>query len=122
MSPGISFGPRVEWGAYSQPGMLLLARTQEVKPLAVRVLFAAMGRHDINGHAPFRPRELADILRTVDMETGEVRSAQSDTVSDALRQAKEVGYVLPESTARCVVLAPHMFQKGKGAPLHCVHH
>jgi hypothetical protein len=91
-------------------------------PLAVRVLFAAMGRHDRGGHARFRRGELADVLGSVDTATGEVMPGRSDTVSKAIKAAKHLGYVTEDSTARCLVLSPHVFQKRWGSTEPCAYH
>lgn len=115
----IEFAGGGEWGAYSQLEMGLLARSTDVTPLAVRVLFAAMGRHDRHGHARFRLGELADTLGSIDIATGAVRSARKDTVSDAIKAAKRLGYIADESTARCLVLHRRSFQKAHGRIEDC---
>jgi hypothetical protein len=115
----IQFGDRVEWGAYAQPAMTMWARSPDVSPMAVRVLFAALGRHDQTGHAPFRVRELADVLSSVDKTTGQLVAARLDSVSKAVRSAKELGYITEGSTARCLVLSPRVFQKASGRRLTC---
>lgn len=115
----INFGDRVEWDAYAQPAMEMWARSPEVSPLAVRVLFAALGRHDRTGHAPFRARELAEVLSSADRKTGELVAARPDSVSKAVRAAKELGYIADESTARCLILSPRVFQKASGRSATC---
>ncbi|MGY1686884.1 hypothetical protein ACI8AK_14965 [Geodermatophilus sp. SYSU D00867] len=115
----IDFGDRVEWGAYAQPAMAMWARSPDLSPMAVRVLFAAMGRHDQTGHAPFRVRELADVLSVADKGTGQLVAARPDSVSKAVRSAKELGYIANESTARCLVLSPRLFQKASGRRTTC---
>ena len=115
----IDFGNRVEWGAYAQPAMTVWAKSPDVSPMAVRVLFAAMGRHDQTGHAAFRVRELADVLSAVDKRTGQLVTARPDSVSKAVRSAKELGYIAEGSTARCLVLSPRVFQKASGRRATC---
>ncbi len=102
--------------------MGLFARNTAVTPLAVRVLFAALGRHDRDGHARFRSGELADILGWIDVATGEVRSARRDTVSGAIASAKHLGYIADESGARCLVLHRRTFQKAHGRIEDCAVH
>ncbi len=87
--------------------------------MAVRILFAAMGRHDQTGHAPFRVRELADVLSSVDKSTGQLVPARLDSLSKAVRSAKELGYIAEESTVRCLVLSTHVFQKASGRRATC---
>lgn len=115
----IEFSGGSEWGAYSQLEMGLFARNAAVTPLAVRVLFAALGRHDRDGHARFRVGELADILGRIDVTTGEIRRARKDTVSDAIAAAKHLGYIAEESGARCLVLHRRTFQKAHGRIEDC---
>lgn len=115
----IDFGHRVEWGAYAQPAMTMWARSPDVSPMAVRVLFAALGRHDQTGHAPFRVRELAEVLSAVDKRTGQLVPARPDSVSKAVRSAKELNYITEWSTARCLVLSPRVFQKASGRRMTC---
>jgi hypothetical protein len=119
---GIAFATGSEWGAYAQAEMSRWAKDGAVTPLAVRVLFAAMGRHDRNGHARFRPGELADVLGSIDVMTGEVRTARRDSVSDAVKAAKRLGYIGEESTVRCLVLSRHCFQKSWGSADPCEVH
>jgi len=119
---GISFASGSEWAAYAQVEMSRWAKDAAVTPLAVRVLFAAMGRHDRNGHARFRSGELADVLGSIDVTTGEVRPARRGAVSDAIKAAKRLGYITDESFARCLVLSRHTFQKSWGSPQPCAAH
>lgn len=119
---GINFATGSEWGAYAQQEMSRWAKDGAVTPLAVRVLFAAMGRHDRNGHARFRSGELADVLGSIDVTTGEVRPARRDTVSAAITVAKRLGYIAEDSSARCLVLSRHIFQKSWGSPEPCPVH
>jgi hypothetical protein len=119
---GIAFATGSEWGAYAQGEMSRWAKDGAVTPLAVRVLFAAMGRHDRNGHARFRPGELADVLGSIDVTTGEIRPARRGAVSDAIKAAKRLGYITDESFARCLVLSRHIFQNSWGSPQVCAAH
>ncbi len=119
---GIAFAAGGEWGAYSQVEMARLAQAVEVTPLAVRVLFAALGRHDRSGHARFRPGELARILGSIDVTTGEIRTGRSDSVSSAIDSAKRLGYITEESWARCLVVPRTMFQKRHGRIEECQVH
>lgn len=117
--PGIQFAGNAEWGAYCQQEMARWAKTPEVSPLAVRVLFAAMGRHDRSGHAPFDRGELADVLGGVDVRTGEVVPARADSVSKAIKAAKHLGFVGDDSTVRCLILRRQEFQKASGPRVPC---
>lgn len=118
----ISFAGDSQWGAYSQTELSRWSKQAEITPLAVRILFAAMGRHDSSGHARFRPGELADVLGSVDTVTGELVAARADSVSKAIRAAKHLGYITEESTVRCLVLSRHTFQKAWGSTKPCAYH
>src|SRR5688572_12090470 len=83
--PGIRLaGP---WGAHSQSVMTEWARHASA-PLATRLLFAALGRHNRNNHASFMRGELAELLGEIDFVTGEVVPVRSDSLTKALRKAK----------------------------------
>jgi hypothetical protein len=81
--------------------------------LAYRVHFAALGWADRQGHASFGPGGLAAVLGT----DGTPLSHQSTT--NAVARAKKLTLVSPQSRAGCLVLAAHLFQKRKGAPVKC---
>jgi hypothetical protein len=118
----IRFAGGATWGAYNQSAMLRRSSRPESGPLSVRLLFAALGRHDRAGHARFAPNELAELLSTVDARTGETAPRRADSLSQAIRLAKAVGYIESESTARCLVLSRADFQKAKGRFERCVVH
>jgi hypothetical protein len=107
--PGIDFGLGVKWVAASQPTMTLWSRNPGLG-LRERVLFAAMGRVDPTGHAPFGVGELASQL-----------GAKDGSVSKAIRQAKEAGLIHADSQARCIILPGYAFQRGKGQQVSCPH-
>lgn len=117
----IDFPDHSKWVAVSQKGMASWAGRPDISTLAVRVLFAAMSRADRAGHAVFRPGELRDLLGSVDTATGELLPARSDTLRNGIRAAKRVGMIQDHSVARCLVLAPSMFQRAEGAALKCIH-
>jgi hypothetical protein len=118
---GIDFGLGVPWAALAQPAIAEFAANPDIHPLAVRVLFAALSRMDSSGHAGFGTGELGRILSSVDRQTGELRKASWSAVSDAIRQAKAAGYVMSDSTARCLVLSPRRFTKSFGQWGNCIH-
>jgi hypothetical protein len=122
MSSRIGFGPGVPWAAFSQLEMGLWAQRSDIQPLATRVLFAAMSRVNRAGHAAFGKGELADMLGRLDDRTGEIVSARADTVSKAITAAKRVGFVMDDSTARCLVLPGWAFQRNSGGAASCTVH
>jgi hypothetical protein len=120
--PQIRFPGGAAWGAYNQAAMMRFASRPATGPLAVRILFAALGRHDRAGHARFAPNELAQLFEWVDTETGELRPRRADSISQAIAAAKEALFIGPESTARCLVLSSTDFQKARGRIESCVVH
>jgi hypothetical protein len=118
----IHFAGGSTWGAYSQAEMLAWARWKTEVDLSIRVLFAALGRHDREGHARFAPKELAEILGTVDLATGEHRAAHPSSVSRAIGKAKGIDLISGASNAKCLVLPRHRFQKAFGSATPCRYH
>lgn len=118
----ITFANDGPWFACSQREMALWATDTDKGPLWLRVMFAAFGNLMPTGHAPFSIGELPRILGKVDTSTGRVAEARPDSVSKALGEARRRGLISPGSTARCIVLPNHAFQKGtKGRPPCRVH-
>lgn len=108
----ISFGHDRPWGGVSQHEYLRMAQNP-THQLAYRVHFAAIGWADRHGHAGFTP---AGWLHSLGKE-GKPLSDQS--TRSAVARAKELDLVSPRSGAACLMLPPHLFQKGKGAPVPC---
>ena len=79
-------------------------------PVWIRVGALAFGCHRRNGHANFGPGEIAEILGT----PGNPLSASS--VSNAIKLAKNAGWIANESNSRCLVVPPHAVQGGLGHP------
>lgn len=79
-------------------------------PLWIRVASLAFGCHRRNGHAPFGTGDIAEILGT----PGDPLSKQS--VTNAIRLAKNAGWIAQESTARCLVVPSHAVRGGLGHP------
>jgi MarR family len=73
--------------------------------LWLRVAALAFAHHKRNGHANFESGEIAKILGV---------SAQS--VSRAIKKAKELGFIAGESNARCLVVPPWAVWGGPGHP------
>ncbi|MEU0169466.1 hypothetical protein ABZ214_29105 [Streptomyces iakyrus] len=111
-SSSINFGPDRPWGGVSQREFQRKAQ-EPWHPLAYRVLFAALGWADRQGHAAFDPGKLAALLG----KDGKPLSDQS--TNNAISRAKKWDLVSPRSGAACLVLPPYLFQKGKGAPKPC---
>ncbi|WP_256986876.1 hypothetical protein [Streptomyces sp. BR123] len=111
----INFGPGKPWGAVSQHEYRRMARDERFA-LAHRVHFAALGWADRHGHASFGPNGLAAVLS----KSGTPLSKQSTT--GAVASAKRLDLVSPRSSAACLVLGSHVFQKERGAPSPCRTH
>jgi hypothetical protein len=119
---GISFAGNSPWVACSQLEMGLWAQRDDIAPRAVRVLFAALAKVDRTGHSPFASGELAALLGSVDPRTGVLSRARPDAVSDAIAHAKRLGFIARESSARCLVVHGHAFQRASGASRTCAVH
>lgn len=102
----ISFGPGAPWGAISQKDCRAKARDPLIKPLAVRVYFAALGWGNQVGHAEFAEGALASILAVANGQT-----LTRQAVQKGIASAKGMALIAPESGARCLVLPRHHFQK-----------
>ncbi|GAA0530807.1 hypothetical protein GCM10010172_09380 [Paractinoplanes ferrugineus] len=100
----ITFPGDGPWVAVSQHKMQKWATDEGTGPLAIRVMFAAIGHQNSTGHAELAKGELCRILGRADKETGRLEPAGSDTVSRAIRNAKASGFIAPESGARCLVV------------------
>lgn len=116
MQSKIWFGPNTTWGALNQTEMHRLA-TDVRHELAYRVHYMAIARANAIGHAEFGVDELRHLLRT---KAGE--ASRDTTVSGAIRKAKNLGLIQPESTARCLVLAHYQFQRSDRASRSCRTH
>lgn len=82
-------------------------------PGLMRLEKAVLGRSDAAGHAQFGPGELAEILSTVNRNTG-VASAMDDAqLKRLIKKAKACGIVSEDSTRRCLRRASHMWTGGR---------
>lgn len=79
-----------------------------------------MSRMNSLGHAQFGMGELARLIGTVAGD--EVKARRRDSVSVAIKEAKNRGFIAPESTARCLVLRHHVFQKSTKTRWRCPVH
>lgn len=95
-----------------QAHWLAMAKDPEVRPLALRVKFAAHARHRRNGHAEFRRGELRQLLVSVDTKTGELRPANSAVLSRAIQFAIRKTWISPLSDVRCLVVLPEFVSGG----------
>lgn len=93
-------------------------------PLWLRITALAYGVHRRNGHAPFKPGEIALATSVVDSETGEIKTPSRNRISEAIRQAVEIGFLHRDSNARCLVVPPWGIEGGMlGSPSEkCKHH
>lgn len=125
-SPGKTGGRRNQngkmWfptGRYSMQGddeLIALAQLRPRKgekgiPVFVRIMFAAMGRGNIWGHAAFAPGELARLIGLGNNSRTIVKGGVQDLV--------KVGLAAPESTPRCVVLSAALYRRGDYSEVEC---
>jgi hypothetical protein len=73
--------------------------------LWIRVAAMAFGKHTANGHAGFKPGELANLLgKPGKDDLWEQPTPQQ--LSNAIRQAKKAGWIAEESSSRCLRVPP----------------
>lgn len=82
----------------------------------LRVASLAYGKHRANGHANFRPGEVAVILSSIDTTTGEITKPSRQSVGRAIRVAVEYGWLAAGSSSCCLVVPGHAVQGGLGSP------
>ena len=93
-------------------------------PKWLRVAALAYGSHENNGHARFKRGEVALVLGTVDHQTGEVIPLDRRELFRVIGQAVEYEWLMPDSTARCLIVPAHAVKKGsltapvKPCPIH----
>ncbi|RFZ65618.1 hypothetical protein DE4576_03387 [Mycobacterium marinum] len=77
-------------------------------PLWIRVASLALGCHRANGHAAFQSGEIAEILGMPGLPLS------ASAVSNAIKAAKNAGWIDARSTSRCLVVPPHAVHGGLG--------
>ena len=93
-------------------------------PLWLRITALAYGVQRRNGHAPFKPGEIALATSVVDSDSGEIKTPSRSRISEAIRQAIDLGFLHRDSHARCLVVPPWGIEGGMlGSPSEkCKHH
>lgn len=81
-------------------------------PYWLRVASLAYGSHAANGHARFRPGEIALVLGCVDPVTGEVRPLDKHNVQRSIAKAIEFGWLDKTSGSLCLVVPGHAVAGG----------
>lgn len=86
-----------------------------------RVAALAYGSHQNNGHAPFKPGQVALVLGGIDASTGEFIPCRN--VTRPISLAVEFGLLAPGSYHRCLIVPSHAVRKGAmfTAPTVCAH-
>lgn len=93
-------------------------------PLWLRVAALAYGRHDSNGHAPFKRGQVALILGRPPDDTGGPHPLDRREVWRAIDRAVMFEWLAEGSNARCLVVPAHAVKKGrlgereKPCPIH----
>jgi len=119
VTTGISFE---EWGGVDQQQARHMARDPDVKPLYLRVMFAAIGWSNLIGHAEFAASGLALVLQSSDPRTGEISIPCRRQVNAAIDRARDMGLV-SEGSSRFCLLAPSWWEKAGGTGgKSCTHH
>ncbi len=83
----------------------------------LRVACLAFGRHRGNGHAPFRPGEVALILGTPDPQHPTcVIPLDKHNLQRAIRSAVDNGWLAVGSGSTCLIVPGHAVTGGLGQP------
>lgn len=110
------------WSRHYQHAWLDRAGERSL-PNWLRVACVAYGQHRANGHAMFRPGDLALILAHVDGDTGEVTPLDRRHLHRAIQKAVQYGWLANGSTARCLIVPAHAVTGGLGsATAECPQH
>ncbi|MEV0733308.1 hypothetical protein [Polymorphospora sp. NPDC050346] len=101
------------WGGINQAAQQRRAKDPR-HPLVYRIEFAAIGWANNVGHSRFDGLPLAQILAD-----GKGNQPNRQSIDKAIRKAKELGLIVPESNARCLVVSPRAFQRGGRGTYTC---
>jgi len=85
-------------------------------PLWLRVASLAFGCHRANGHARFKPGEVAMVFGTVDPDTGAIQPQDKHNIQRAIRAAESRGWLAEGSSSLCLVVPAHAVEGGLGHP------
>lgn len=96
---------QTEWQLRSADGRL---------PKWFRVVALAYGTHTANGHAPQAQGVIADMLGTVDTDTGVIMP--DGNVARWIQAGVDRGFLATGSTARCLIVPGHTFRSAPGNP------
>lgn len=101
--------------SFHYQGVWLERAANPALPNWLRLASLAFGKHRANGHANFGVGQIAKLLarRTPD---GQLKPLSDSGVSNAIRRAKELGFIANESHSRCLVVPPHAVTRGLGSP------
>lgn len=119
MSEGFHFD---QYGAVDQVHARQMARDPDVKPLYLRVMFAAIGWSNLIGHAEFAQSGLAVVLQTNDPRTGELSIPSARQVNAAIERAREMTLVSDTSSRFCLVAPPWWHKAGGKGGRSCTYH
>jgi hypothetical protein len=89
-------------------------RSASSAPAWLRVASLAYSRHGRNGHAMFRPGEIAQVLGGKDAQTGQPSPMARQNVYRAIRTAIDNGWLGEASTSQCLVVPQHAIWGGPG--------
>ena len=104
------------WVAANQAPMRRKAKDPR-HGLVYRIHFAAQGWMNQVGHSDFKGLTLAEILADKDG-----KQPDRHAIDKAIRKAKTLGLIVPESNARCLVLPGKEFQKQRYGSRSCGEH
>lgn len=115
-------GPEKPWARHYQHAWH--ERTADDRlPLWLRVTFLAFGSHRANGHARFKPGEIAEVFGRLNPDTGEIVPEDKHNIQRAIRNAVSRGWLAEGSGSLCLIVPAHHIVGGPGyesekCPLH----
>jgi len=81
----------------------------------IRLSMLAFGKRRRNGHAIFGPGEIGRLLANTG-PSGDAEPLSASAVSNAIKRAKDKGWIDLASCAQCLVVPPHAVVGGLGSP------
>ncbi|WP_131812906.1 hypothetical protein [Mycolicibacterium peregrinum] len=99
--------------AFHYQGVWLERSADTQLPDWLRLASLAFGRHKANGHANFGVGEIAKLLGKCEPD-GKVKPLSGPAVSNAIKRAKDHGFIAIASHSRCLVVPPHAVTGGLG--------
>lgn len=110
------------WVAVDQTFARRMAHDPEVRPIKLRIMFAAIGWANLIGHANFAPGGLAFLLAKIDPTTGALAIPSAPHVANEIKATRDQGLIGPDSDAACLTAPEWWMKNGGRGGRTCQHH